>query len=109
MSADIAGILATAITALAPDLTGLTASSSDFVWLFRGLLLASLMLNLHFLRKLYVKVGRVDSYKRQIATIIVAVQYLAREAVKHEGRRESDSLVLNLLDDVKKLNEADTE
>jgi hypothetical protein len=108
MTADIAGVLATAVAALVPDVTGFQ-SQSDFVWVFRGLLVASLLLNLHFLRKLYIKVGRVDSYKRQIATIIVAVQFLAREADKHGERRSSDSLVLNLLDDVKKLNESEAE
>jgi hypothetical protein len=91
--------VATVAIALIPDVTQLPNELST--WAFRGILIASLALNLHFLRKIYVKISHMDRVRQQIGTIITALEYLARKASESAGRRESDTLILELLDDLK--------
>src|SRR5450759_1083596 len=91
--------VSTVAVALIPDVTQLPSDLST--WLFRGMLLASLGFNLHFLRKIYLKIGHIDKVRQQIKTIITALEYLAKQASKSPERRESDTLILQLLDDLK--------
>jgi hypothetical protein len=91
--------IATVAIALVPDVTQFPNDLST--WLFRGVLLTSLAFNLHFLRKIYLKIGHIDKVRQQIKTIITALEYLAKQASKSPERRESDILILQLLDDLK--------
>lgn len=101
--AEALGAIAAGITALSPDMT---LGDNEMMWIWRGVIVASLMLNLHFLRKVYFKVGRVDTHTAQISTIIIAIEYLATEAIEHGAGRSADKLLVTLLDNVKKLQPA---
>ena len=100
VTAEVLGAIATAATALAPDMT---LGGQDMMWIWRGVIVMSLLLNLHFLRKVYFKVGRVDTHTAQISTIIIAIEYLAVEAIEHGAGRSTDKLILTLLDNIKRL------
>ena len=91
--------ISTVAVALIPDVTRLPDDLAT--WLFRGVLVGSLAFNLHFLRKIYLKINHIDKVRQQIKTIITALEYLAKQASKSPERRESDILILQLLDDLK--------
>lgn len=79
------------------------AANSDFVWLWRGLITLSLMLNLFFLQTVYKKLKRIGPHNRAISTLHVAVEFLAREANEHGAKRQADHLVFTMLREVDKL------
>lgn len=95
---ELFGTTAVASFALAPDM-----GQPEFMWIWRGVIVASLVLNLHFLRKVYFKVGRVDTHTSQIATLIIAIEYMATEAIENGAHRSTDKLILTLLENAKKL------
>ena len=95
---ELAGTIAMASFAIAPDL-----GDNELMWIWRSIIAASILLNLHFLRKVYFKVGRVDVHSSQISIIVVALEYLATEAAEHGGGRSTDKLLITLLENVKKL------
>lgn len=88
--------------ALAGLLPGLDAEN-EMMWVWRGFIVASLALNLHTLRRVYQKVSLVGTHTTQIATITVAIEYLAQDAIDHGAGRSGDRLILQLMEQVKKL------
>lgn len=103
MSTRFVPIVGVAAALIVQATTAVTSAVQDHdltMWLFRGLLLASLAFNLHFLRKIYVKISHIDRVRAQIKTIITALKYLAQQADDSPGRRESDALILELLNDL---------
>jgi hypothetical protein len=89
------------VAALAP----VGVEQDQFVWLWRGVITASIGLNLFFLRSVYKKVQRIGPHNRAIATLQVAVEYLAVEAIEHGVKRQADAIIVRMLNDVKKLVE----
>jgi hypothetical protein len=89
-----------AVTALIPDVTTFP-NDAMATWLFRGVLIVSLALNLHFLRKVYLKVSSIDRMRQQIRTITKTLRFLSGEASGHDEHiRKSDSLIQDLLSDL---------
>ena len=73
------------------------------MWMWRGLITASLLLNLFFLRGIWKKVQRIGPHNRALATLSVAVKFLAREAAANGEKRFSDAIIQQMMDDVETL------
>jgi len=79
---------------------------SNGVWLWRGVLYGSLLLNLFFLKKVYHKVSRIEPQARAIRTLTQAIEFMAREGDESGNRRRvTDPIVISLLAEVKKITD----